>query len=144
MDVAKFYISSQGATAVSSWQHVTEHCHRGNMWPSIFMKQNYDPSGNSFVLIVQRTIGHPCRTVNAPWQTWGQMAPDFGWTTFGWAGCIMDTFVILVQYWTSWPSLSYNQAHVLGHRFGSMSCSAHLAHIALWVDDQHSGGVLVV
>ena len=29
-------------------------------------------------------------------QTWGQKAPGFGWATFGWVSCIIDTFVTLV------------------------------------------------
>ena len=41
------------------------------------------------------------------------------------------------QQWTSLSSLSYNHAYVPEPMFGSMFSKAHLAHIALWADDQH-------
>ena len=62
----------------------------------------------------------------------------FGWATFGWVSCNIDTFVPLVKHWTLLSSLSYNQAYVQGPRFGFISSFAHQAHIALWVDDQQS------
>ena len=85
------------------------------------------------VYTFQRTVWHPCRTVNAPWQTWGQKAPgfSFGWVTFKWVSCIIDIFATLVYHWTLLSSLSYNQAYVPRPRFGSMSSKAHQAHIAL-------------
>ena len=27
------------------------------------------------------------------WQTWSQKTPGFGWATFEWASCIIDTFL---------------------------------------------------
>ena len=42
-----------------------------------------------------------------------------------------DVIDSTVYHWTSRSSLSYNQAFVPGFMFGSMSCKAHQAHIAL-------------
>ena len=42
-----------------------------------------------------------------------------------------DVFDCILLHWTSWFSLSYNQAFMLGLIFGSMSCKAHQTHIAL-------------
>ena len=58
-----------------------------------------------FSLTVQRTFWHSCRTVNAPWLTWGRKAPDFGWATFGWANCIIYIFVPFLSHWTLLSSL---------------------------------------
>ena len=79
----------------------------------------------------QRTVWHPCRTVSAPWQTWDQKALGFGWVTFRWASCIIDTFVSFVKHWTLLSSSSYNQASMPRPRFGSMSSLVNQAHIAL-------------
>ena len=70
---------------------------------------------------LQRTVWHPCRAVNATWQSWGRKAHDFGWATFRWASCIIVTFVTLVYHWTLLSSLSYNQAYIPWPRFGSKS-----------------------
>ena len=37
-----------------------------------------------FLLTLLGTVWHPCRTVNAPWHTWGHEVPGFGWVTFRW------------------------------------------------------------
>ena len=29
---------------------------------------------------------------NEQWQTWSRKAPSFGYATFGWASCIIDSF----------------------------------------------------
>ena len=42
-----------------------------------------------------------------------------------------DVIDSIVLHRTSWSSLNYNQASVLGLLFGSMFCKAHQAHIAL-------------
>ena len=65
-------------------------------------------------------------------QTWGQKACNFGWATFEWASCIIDTFV---KQWTPWSSLSYNLASMAGLMFGSMSSEAHRFTLHR-VDDQ--------
>ena len=43
----------------------------------------------------------------------------------------MTSLTRIVYYWTSWSSLSYNQASVPGLTFESMSSKAHQAHIVL-------------
>ena len=55
--------------------------------------------------------------------------PTSNWATFGWASCMIDTFVPLVLHWTLLSSLSYNQAY--GSLFGSKTSQVHQAHIAL-------------
>ena len=69
---------------------------------------------------------HLCRTGHLR-QTRSRTVPGFGWASFGWANCMIDTFV---EHRTSWFCWSYNLASVPGFMLGSMCSLGSSAHIA--------------